>query len=437
MTCVDWTKTLRRASWRGVPFWVQSDEMTYGRRLVVHEFPNRDRPFVEDLGEKAREYSVTAYVASNSAVSEMSALMSACRQRGPATLSLPTEGIIRARCKSAKRTHDRDKMGYIAFSLDFVEAGLGLGVGPFALLEIAVGTAAAAAIAAITSSFLSAYNTLRLADYVFSEAVSKVQGWAETIEAIRLGVKMDATASSDLGRSIMAYYTAAEVYAKDGEDFVAPNQSAFGVSSVQGQGGAVVQASYDLLEALRAGIVEDGDRVDALATLAEFSVDEPALITYSATGLQAENNKKALNSAYRQLALNSMAVAASEADWPTRNDAIYTRARVAELYEREMHNSSGGTEVFRSLSEVRNKATEAISRKIVDLDPVVSVESNVVMPSIVWAYRLYDDATQATDLIERNGIADPSFMPTTFSALVPISDERDDHVSDRRRRAGG
>ncbi|TNY06237.1 DNA circularization protein, partial [Escherichia coli] len=49
--CID---DLRPASFRGVGFFVASDQGEYGRRGPVHEYPNRDNPYFEDLGEKAR-----------------------------------------------------------------------------------------------------------------------------------------------------------------------------------------------------------------------------------------------------------------------------------------------------------------------------------------------------------------------------------------------
>ena len=49
------TEQLQKASFRGVPFEVTSASLTAGRRTVVHEYPQRDKPYVEDLGRASRK----------------------------------------------------------------------------------------------------------------------------------------------------------------------------------------------------------------------------------------------------------------------------------------------------------------------------------------------------------------------------------------------
>ena len=49
----DWPATLRDASFRGVPFFVDKDDIGTGKKLVIHEFVNSDEPYVEEFGTKA------------------------------------------------------------------------------------------------------------------------------------------------------------------------------------------------------------------------------------------------------------------------------------------------------------------------------------------------------------------------------------------------
>ena len=46
----------------GVPFYVESGSRDSGRRTVTHEFPKRDKPYSEDMGQRAIEYNVRGYV---------------------------------------------------------------------------------------------------------------------------------------------------------------------------------------------------------------------------------------------------------------------------------------------------------------------------------------------------------------------------------------
>src|SRR5215203_3377369 len=57
-----WRKRLREASFRGVPFHVETQGRTSGRRTVLHEYPKRDEPYAEDMGRAARRYQITGHV---------------------------------------------------------------------------------------------------------------------------------------------------------------------------------------------------------------------------------------------------------------------------------------------------------------------------------------------------------------------------------------
>ena len=59
---MSWRDRYLTASFRGVEFKVQKHDATFGRRQVVYEYPQRDTPSTEDLGRRARELSLDAYV---------------------------------------------------------------------------------------------------------------------------------------------------------------------------------------------------------------------------------------------------------------------------------------------------------------------------------------------------------------------------------------
>ncbi|HHG0355951.1 TPA: DNA circularization N-terminal domain-containing protein, partial [Escherichia coli] len=46
-----WKDRLQGASFRGVPFKVEEESAGTGRRVETHEYPNRDKPYTEDLGK--------------------------------------------------------------------------------------------------------------------------------------------------------------------------------------------------------------------------------------------------------------------------------------------------------------------------------------------------------------------------------------------------
>ena len=57
-----WRERLLSASFRGVEFGVTKASDDVGRRTVRHDYPQRDDPYVEDLGRAPRVISLTGFV---------------------------------------------------------------------------------------------------------------------------------------------------------------------------------------------------------------------------------------------------------------------------------------------------------------------------------------------------------------------------------------
>src|SRR5260364_371475 len=56
------------ASWRGVPFGVREAQVRLGRRCAVHEYPQRETVWVEDLGRSARRLRFIGFSMEHSAL---------------------------------------------------------------------------------------------------------------------------------------------------------------------------------------------------------------------------------------------------------------------------------------------------------------------------------------------------------------------------------
>ena len=53
---------IRQGEFRGVKFFTTTSTHTTGRRTNQHEFPNRDKPFTEDLGRIADNFELEGHV---------------------------------------------------------------------------------------------------------------------------------------------------------------------------------------------------------------------------------------------------------------------------------------------------------------------------------------------------------------------------------------
>jgi len=413
----DWPRVLRRASFRGVPFFVESDDIKYGRRIKVHEFPNRDRPFVEDLGEKAIGFSVTAYLASDNVLAEKDRLVAACRQRGAGSLILPDDGPMQVKCYECDRKHSKDKLGYIAFSLSFHEAGADFGTMTLGFLSNLVGVAVGALGNVLGPAFFAAFNTVGELGHVRSAAAAVIASWGARVDEARLSIRLKGPEAADLSRDITSLVRSADTLAYGGRGILLQNQTALGMMRPMVTND-LPDLVADLMASVRLAAVSNDEAIEALSILAQHDVstfaDGEAL---SLTAKAEQANERAISSLFRRFAMAELAVAATDGDFESRQRAIQVRALVAEFFEREMASADGPD--YRALAEIQGRASVVLSRLVADLRPTIVVESNSAEPSLVWAYRLYADAKRGDDLADRNRVRHPAFMPATLEAEAP------------------
>lgn len=120
----DWPRTLRPASFRGVPFKVETEEFSNGgRNTVTHEFVRSEDVMSEDMGRKGQKFRIKGYVASDAADVEAQALIAACCAPGGALLVRPTLGAVMVLCTDINVSTSKDRLGFLEVSMDFVEAG--------------------------------------------------------------------------------------------------------------------------------------------------------------------------------------------------------------------------------------------------------------------------------------------------------------------------
>ena len=118
-----WRENLRTASFKGIEFFVEDHEAEVGRRLVVNEYPYRDKPYTEDMGRKARRYIVQAYIIGDEYMTARDELFDAIEVGGAGTLIHPYLGSREVICENARARESKNEGGFVVFSLTFVEAG--------------------------------------------------------------------------------------------------------------------------------------------------------------------------------------------------------------------------------------------------------------------------------------------------------------------------
>ena len=130
-----WRVHLKPAMFRGARFHVDTGVRESGRRIVAHEFPKRDVPYAEDMGRRAREFTVRGYIIvyprdglddelqRRDYIPARDVLIQALETDGPANLQLPLLGILNVACQRYRITEEDKLGGYCVFDMSFIEYG--------------------------------------------------------------------------------------------------------------------------------------------------------------------------------------------------------------------------------------------------------------------------------------------------------------------------
>lgn len=414
----NWPQTLRRASYKGVSFFVEADHVETGRRLVVHQFPLKDAPYIEDLGRDANKIAVSAYVVSDNADGEEKALRSVCESGGAGRLVLPME-VFAAHCEKCKRDFAKDKLGFVAFSLEFVREGLGAIALPAGFLGSLVGQSVDSLLSALSLRFLAGFSTGGMAGFVRDAAVAEVEILAATLDVVVRGLPLEAARAPAIYAQVAALYDDAAVLATTGLVAEKLSRTSFVAALPSTASAELVTRLVVVLEDMRLA-VEPATMMGSLVPLTDYAPAGPIPTPTTPSRRRIAENAVQLAEVIRMAAVATWAKAAAARVYGDRREAIQARADAAEMFSAELESAgdSGRHHAWTELAELNGRLAEYLTRRIADLAPVIGLEAASSMPSLWWANRLYGGADRAGELIARNRVIHGSFMPASFEALA-------------------
>lgn len=113
-------RQLLRASFKGVEFEIRSEAITEaGRRIVLHEYPNSDQRFIEDLGQIPPKFRVEAFVHGRDFLTRSEALRAALDEEGAGPLVMPVFGRVVVNALPYSVDASQTEVGEIRFHLEF------------------------------------------------------------------------------------------------------------------------------------------------------------------------------------------------------------------------------------------------------------------------------------------------------------------------------
>jgi prophage DNA circulation protein len=387
-----WRDGLRPGSFRGVPFVTESHDHALGRRLATHEYPMREVPYTEDLGRKAREFTLELFVIGDDYMAQRDRLREALEKSGPGELVHPYLGT---QTVCVREGHLRETMreGRMArFSVTFVEAGLEIAPDTKKDTAWGVGKASDALTKAGKEDFAEKFR--------ISGPARLLSGAKAGIDKVLGGIKD--TVGAPLGEL------------KSSQDILA---SLFGMPS--GLAGWLTDELSILgsLAPVEGASLASGLASQTLPTAsATLSTPQTATAT-TAVQAQSQVNLAAVDNLVQQTAVAEAARASAQATYTSADEALAVRETLCEAMDTVAARSSD--RVYVCIADLRAAVVLDLGTRAAQLPRLSSYPLPATTPAVVVAHMVHGDATREAEIVARNRVRHPGAVPggTTLEVL--------------------
>lgn len=402
-----WREDLQPASFRGAPFEVEGDSGKFGRRGETHEYPQRDKPYTEDLGRATRRFSLTAFLVGDDYMQRRDALLDAIETKGPGTLVHPWYGrlTVNVTDEGATVTHSSEHGGMCQVSMAFVEAGE---------LEFP------AAVDSLGAQSLMAADGLDdAAELDFLDDFS-IEGMPSFVTD---GVLETLLRYIDLASGFLAGFS--NLLASPLEsllDFSAePADLATSVLGLFDRAGSVLRVDVASGGVVGGGGVYGRNR-NAVIALTEMASAFGALVvaptSIAPATAQAQINSSALAALFQRSALIQAAGMTAAMPMPVFDDAVLVRDSVAAALDEA--SGVAADPVYVALQTLRAKVYADVTARLASSARLLTITPNEVQPALALAYDRYEDAERELEIVERNRLRHPGFVPAVALKVLSV-----------------
>jgi prophage DNA circulation protein len=401
-----WRDQYQKGSFRGAAFRTEAEERSGGRRVVSHEFPGRDDPVTEDLGGRAKTFSIDCHVIGAEFLAERDALLTALEAPGPGLLVHPQYGRMMAVVFEYSCSHSTDEGGIARFRITFGEAGQAVA----APAAAAVGDDSAAAADEVTEEapeeFEDKFSIEEAASFVEEAAAEVVKGMGQ-ISQLAAGLR------GGVGPALRAF--------EAGLNFLPAN-----VQSLLRAPLSLALSVTGLVLAVSA--LGGGGRRTRLQSL-EMMLDwEPPAMDFPMRTPQRaleDANRTALLHLFRIVTAAELVRTAGALDYPSYDEAVAVRDSVSDRLDRLALAAAdrGDDAAANAFDRLRRALARDIGLRGASLARIYQLRLSASEPALVLAHRLYGgDAdrrsrepitleARAAAVVSRNRLSHPNFVP--------------------------
>lgn len=455
---MSWRDALQPASFRGAAFGVVDIETSIGRRAALHEYPLRDDPYAEDLGKKAREYSINAFVIGDDYFSARDALVKALEDTSAGTLVHPTLGILSVQPLVSRLNFKNTEGGIEYFQLKFVEAGSNSFPSATIDTQSFTGLMADAGIGTLMDGFSQLFSTMNFPDFLSNGALSTLIGSGQGAAG---SIVPDSSSFSGILQSILhsniitnspnplGAIPIGSVPTQDPTSSINYSTLLSNLSSFNTNADTLVTTPAPASTSTQVGGISNTQQPLPLATnitnlivqltqvypnnpaqaimaqtvlFQNFGTNLPSIPLTTTSRLQEAINQQQLIDLVQSTALIEMGRATSTMQWASRQDALSTLNQIETVMEPKLLYLADNAydKPYNALNNVRIAMVKDINSRAATLKNIKYVKTNDAIPALVFSYQQYGDASQESDVVARNKIRNPVFIPPQSNVEVLV-----------------
>lgn len=427
-----WRDRLQSASFRGVPFFVETHQASGGRNGVVFKYVGGG-VYVEDLGAGEKRYRIDAYVIGPDYFPGRDALLSAAQDvAGPGTLVHPYLGTKTVSVQRWELEESRREGGTARIGLEFIESV----VAPVQPAADASGAAlddsADDALTSLNTGYAGNFQTslptsspllpggapgLSLPGFSLQSVAQVLVDWTGAVRAAMAPIIHTTAALATMKSQLDAIVLDSLVLVKTPTALLTrlglvatsmldwPDTPRLGVSALLQAFGFTTSAVRPLSTTVTRQIEQSNQ-------------DQITLLLKGITIVQASRFAIQANTLAGRTV--STALRASQVDPAPGYDSYQDAVSVRDALTGAIDDLSltASDDVFNALQQVRADLAAAVPGTPNRLPQIVSLTPPVTVPVLVLSQRLYGNLALADDIITRNNIAHPGFVPGSVPLQV-------------------
>lgn len=429
-------RTSQAGFFRGVPFFYSSVEGEIGRRTAVKEFPGRDKPFVEDLGRRARRFTIDMFVVGNDYDVARDDLRTALELPGSGELEHPYWGTMTVTVDGPVRVRETTKEGGAAFfTVTFLEAGNELTSVEPPDTGVAVTDAATKVKDVSSTQFAAGFSVAGAIAEVAEDAAALVEDAASTLNSVRGKIAAALQVVDDTKNAIDAVVdTAADLVQTP---ITLANSLVDLYTAVLSGITQITDAFLDLVEFFGAdgedavantgSLLQTQTRVTALTRavteLATYGDNFPELPETTSQQIIAAENQRQLVRLVKAFIAATAAETAVELELENLDQAEQIRDLITSVLDDALSDDLLPDEVYGPLVDLRATVVEHLNQAVGTLPELDDYLVGSTTPALVIAYQIYGDASRDSEILARNPqLKDPTAVPGQQTIKV-LSDD--------------